>query len=35
MQATLRAAEERSFLQAWHLRQLLPDEARAKGTMPR
>jgi serine/threonine-protein kinase len=31
MQATLRAAEERSFLQAWHLRQLLPDEARTKG----
>ena len=34
MQNALRAAEERSFLQAWHLRQLLPDEARATGAKP-
>lgn len=27
---TLRAAEERSFVQAWHMRQLLPAEARAR-----
>ncbi|MFT3766453.1 MAG: serine/threonine-protein kinase [Minicystis sp.] len=33
MMITLRKAEERSFLQAWHMKQLLPDEARAKGTM--
>ena len=34
MQNALRDAEQRSFLQAWHLRQLLPDEARATGTRP-
>jgi len=31
MQLALREAEQRSFLQAWHLRQLLPDEAQATG----
>jgi serine/threonine-protein kinase len=28
MMGTLRSAEERAFLQAWHMRQLLPQEAR-------
>jgi hypothetical protein len=29
LQRTLIDAERRSVLQTWHLRQLLPDEARA------
>ncbi|APR84534.1 Serine/threonine protein kinase PrkC, regulator of stationary phase [Minicystis rosea] len=33
MMVALRRAEERTFLQAWHLKQLLPDEARAKGAL--
>jgi serine/threonine-protein kinase len=31
IQSALRDAEQRSFLQAWQLEQLLPDEARAAG----
>ena len=34
MQRALREAEQRSFLQAWHLRQLLPDEAKGTGAKP-